>query len=93
MDVLTILPNEILIYIPAVYVFGMILKSMKKVPDNYIPLLLLVCSVVLMAFIYGFSANTFLYALIITGLAVYGNQVFVQFKKNVSESGSDDTQG
>lgn len=82
---------ELLIMIVVCYCLGLFLKSVPRIPDWLIPIiLLLVTCVVTMLYIAiilkkGFGAETFLmgfiYGLLSSAVAVYGNQVIKQVKK------------
>lgn len=70
-----------LLMIPVLNVIGMIIKNTEKIPDKYIPLILLFFGIVGAVAIMGISAESVVQGVLITGTAVYGNQVFKQLKK------------
>lgn len=70
-----------LLMIPVLNVIGMIIKNTEKIPDKYIPLILLFFGIVGTVAIMGISAESVVQGVLITGTAVYGNQVFKQLKK------------
>ena len=72
--------NAILM-IPVLNIIGMIIKNTEKIPDKYIPLILLFFGILGAVAIMGFSPESVIQGVLITGTAVYGNQVFKQLKK------------
>ncbi len=72
--------NAILM-IPVLNIIGMIIKNTEKIPDKYIPLILLFFGIVGAVAIMGISPESIIQGVLITGTAVYGNQVYKQLKK------------
>ena len=72
--------NAILM-IPVLNIIGMIIKNTEKIPDKYIPLILLFFGIVGAVAIMGVSPESVIQGVLITGTAVYGNQVYKQLKK------------
>ena len=81
---------ELLILVPVLYLIGMALKSIKKVPDNYIPAILGVVGIVL-AGVYllsqmGMTPDVVFAAItqgvLCTGCSVYVNQLIKQGGKS-----------
>lgn len=70
-----------LILIPVVYVLGMMLKGTEKVPDKYIPIILLPIGIILAMLIAGFTVNGFIQGVLVVGVAVYANQLIKQTLK------------
>lgn len=80
---------ELLVLVPVLYVIGMLLKSTERINDKYIPAILGVCGVVLstlyvlategVSLMGAFTAIT--QGVLVTGVAVYVNQLLVQSKK------------
>ncbi len=70
-----------LILIPVLNIIGMIVKGFQKIPDKYIPLILLFFGITGAVAIMGFNAQAVIQGVLITGTAVYGNQVLKQLKK------------
>lgn len=70
-----------LILIPVLNIIGMLLKGFPKIPDKYIPLILLFFGITGAITVMGFNAQAAIQGVLITGAAVYGNQVFKQLKK------------
>ena len=73
--------DNALILIPVIYVLGMMLKGTEKVPDKYIPIILLPIGIILAMLIVGFTVNGFIQGVLVTGVAVYANQLVKQTLK------------
>lgn len=69
-----------LVLIPVLNIIGMIIKNTEKINDKYIPLILLFFGVVGTVAILGFSPHSIVQGVLVTGAAVYGNQVVKQLK-------------
>lgn len=79
MEDLTIyIMEEALIIIPVLLIFGKLLKEINKFPDWVIPWVLLVISVVVTLGFFGISWANFIQAILLTGAAVYTNQLYKQ---------------
>lgn len=70
-----------LVLIPVLNIIGVILKDTEKIPDKFIPLILLGFGVLCSVAIMGISAESVVQGVLVTGTAVYGNQVIKQLKK------------
>ena len=73
--------DNALILIPAIYVIGAILKGTELIKDKYIPVILLPVGIVLGMLIVGFTVNGFIQGVLVTGVAVYANQLVKQALK------------
>lgn len=73
--------DKALILIPVLNILGMILKNFQKLPDKFIPLILLAFGVLGAVVLSGFSADAVIQGVLVTGAAVYGNQLVKQLKK------------
>lgn len=69
-----------LVLIPVLNIIGMIVKNTERIPDKYIPLILLFFGIVGTVAILGFSPHSVVQGVLVTGAAVYGNQVVKQLK-------------
>ena len=69
-----------LVLIPVLNIIGMIIKNTEKINDKYIPLILLFFGVVGTIAILGLSPHSVVQGVLVTGTAVYGNQVVKQIK-------------
>lgn len=70
-----------LLLIPVLNIIGMIIKNTEKIPDKYIPIILLFFGILGAVAIMGISPESIIQGVLIAGTAVYGNQVFKQLKK------------
>ena len=73
--------DNALILIPAIYVIGAILKGTELIKDKYIPVILLPIGVILAMLLVGFNVNGFIQGILVTGVAVYANQLVKQALK------------
>lgn len=77
-----LITENALLLIPVLNVLGSILKGIEKIPDKYIPIILLVFGILGAIAILGLSAKSIVQGVLVTGTAVYGNQVVKQLKKS-----------
>ena len=70
-----------LILIPVLNVLGVIIKGVEKIPDKYIPLILLGVGILGSIAILGISPESVVQGVLVTGTAVYGNQLIKQTQK------------
>ena len=73
--------DNALILIPVIYVIGAILKGTELVKDKYIPVILLPIGIALGMILVGFNVNGFIQGVLVTGVAVYTNQLVKQALK------------
>ena len=73
--------DNALILIPAIYVIGAILKGTELIKDKYIPVILLPVGIALGMILVGFNVNGFIQGVLVTGVAVYANQLVKQALK------------
>ena len=81
MEIVEYILDKALILIPVLNIIGMLLKNIEKIPDKYIPLILLGFDVLGAVALAGVSADSVIQGVLVTGVAVYGNQVVKQLKK------------
>lgn len=72
--------NAILL-IPVLNIIGMIIKKTEKIPDKFIPLILLLFGIIGAVAIIGITPAAVIQGVLVTGTAVYGNQVVKQIRK------------
>ena len=82
MEILNYIVENALILIPALIILGAIIKGIEKIPDKYIPLLLLPLGIVGAMALGGWTVDSVIQGVLVTGVAVYGNQVYKQLKKD-----------
>ena len=73
--------DNCLILIPVLYIIGMILKNLERIEDKYIPLILLPIGVALAIAVKGIDVDSVIQGILVTGVTVYGNQIFKQINK------------
>ena len=73
-----------LLLIPVLNIIGAVIKNTEKIPDKYIPVILLAFGIIGAVAILGISPESVLQGVLVTGTAVYGNQVVKQIKKEES---------
>ena len=101
MDFSTFIFEQALILIPALYVLGMILKEWNVISDNWIPTILLVVGIAGALAIMGVSGSStpeeitqgVVQGILVTGAAVYTNQLIKQYRKTIPDDGKDDKAG
>lgn len=69
-----------LVLVAVLNIIGIIIKNTEKINDKYIPLILLFFGIVGTVAILGLSPHSVVQGVLVTGAAVYGNQVVKQLK-------------
>lgn len=82
MEILSYITENALILIPVLLIIGRILKGIEKIPDKWIPLILLPLGVVGAMALGGWTVDSAIQGILVTGTAVYGNQLVKQLKKD-----------
>ena len=80
-DVFQFIISDALILIPALMIVGKILKELYIFPDKWIPLFLLPLGIAGAIPLIGWSWKAVVQGVLITGTAVYGNQLIKQINK------------
>lgn len=80
-NIINYVMDNALVLIPAIYVLGAILKGTNLLKDKYIPLVLLPVGIALAMLLVGFNVEGFIQGILVTGVAVYTNQLFKQALK------------
>ena len=75
------LVEEALILIPVLMIIGKILKDLVVFPNKWIPLFLLPLGVLGAVGLMGISIQGVIKGVLVTGMTVYGNQLFKQIKR------------
>lgn len=75
--------NDALILIPVLNILGVILKNISnnKFSDKYIPVALLIVSIIFTNCMMGFGVDAFIQGVLVTGASVFLNQLFKQYSK------------
>ena len=74
--------DHALILIPALLIVGRIVKGIEKIPDKWIPLLLLPLGIAGAIALGGLGVDSVVQGVLVTGAAVYGNQIVKQITKS-----------
>ena len=81
MEIVSYIMDNALILIPVLLVLGQIVKGIQKIPDKWIPLLLLPIGIAGALALGGLNIDSAVQGVLVTGAAVYGNQVVKQIGK------------
>lgn len=75
--------NDALILIPVLNILGVILKNISNntFSDKYIPVALLIVSIIFTNCMMGFGVDAFIQGVLVTGASVFLNQLFKQYSK------------
>lgn len=73
--------HEALIMIPVLLIIGQIVKEMKWIPEKWIPIFLMPFGILGAIGLMGFAVDSVIQGILVTGTAVYGNQLVKQIKK------------
>ena len=82
MEILQYITQNALILIPVLIIIGQIIKGIEKIPDKWIPLILLPLGIVGAMALGGWTVDSAVQGILVTGTAVYGNQIVKQLKKD-----------
>lgn len=81
MDFMNYILENALVLIPVLLIVGQIIKGIEVLPNKYIPVLLLPVGVVGAMALCGWTVDGAIQGVLVTGAAVYGNQLVKQLKK------------
>lgn len=81
MEILQYITQNALVLIPVLIIIGQIIKGIEKIPDKWIPLILLPLGIVGAMALGGWTVDSAVQGILVTGTAVYGNQIVKQLKK------------
>ncbi len=82
MEIITYITENAIILIPVLIIIGLILKKLEFIPDKYIPVILLPIGIVGAMALGEWTVESAIQGILVTGAAVYGNQIVKQLKKN-----------
>ena len=82
MEILTYITEKAIILIPVLIIIGLILKKLEFIPDKFIPLILLPLGIVGAMALGGYTVESGIQGILVTGAAVYGNQIVKQLRKD-----------
>lgn len=78
MEILSYITENSLILIPVLLVLGQIVKNIEIIPDKWIPLIILPFGIIGALALGGVSADSVIQGILVSGAAVYGNQIYKQ---------------
>jgi hypothetical protein len=81
MDFVEYVIEQALVLIPALYVLGMIIKHTQFIKDKYIPVILLAVGVAGAIALLGVTVEAVIQGILVTGVAVFTNQLIKQASK------------
>ena len=73
--------HDALVLVLPLWVIGKLLKELNAFPDKWIPLCLLPFGIIGAICMIGATAEAVIQGILVTGAAVYGNQVLRQWEK------------
>ena len=76
-----LLIEEAIMVVPVLWVLGKIVKETPRVKDWTIPYILLVIGILLTIGILGVNVDAIIQGILVSGLAVFGHQLFIQTKE------------
>lgn len=82
MEILSYITENSLILIPVLLVLGQIVKNIEIIPDKWIPLIILPFGIIGALALGGVSADSVIQGILVSGAAVYGNQIYKQMTKD-----------
>lgn len=80
-EIINYITQNALILIPVLIIIGYIIKQIKFIADKYIPLILLPLGIVGAMALGGWTFDSAIQGVLVTGAAVYGNQIVKQLGK------------
>lgn len=80
-NLISFIPEQLLILIAAIYIMGMFLKEVEFIKDKYITILLMIFSISFSMVLIDPTATSFLQGILCWGVAVGINQTYKQLKK------------
>ncbi|WP_252225391.1 MULTISPECIES: phage holin family protein [unclassified Clostridium] len=81
MEFINYITENALILVPVIFIIGIVLKGTEKVSDKYIPIILLPIGITLSILLIGFNIEGLIQGILVTGAAVYTNQLIKQSNK------------
>lgn len=82
MEFLNYITENALILIPVLVIIGQIIKGIEAIANKWIPLILLPIGILGAMALGGWTIDSAVQGILITGAAVYGNQLVKQLKSD-----------
>ena len=76
-QIMELIPQDFYIVAVTLYVLGMVLKRVNFIKDELIIFILLILSILFTVWKGGFGADTVMYGVILTGVPVFVNNIFM----------------
>ncbi|OEF98137.1 phage holin family protein [Desulfuribacillus alkaliarsenatis] len=82
MDIMSLIMDNALPIVVALWILGRIIKGTNVIASKFIPLILLPVGIILTAWLLGgFTAENIIQGILVTGAAVYANEIMKQMQK------------
>ena len=81
MELLSFVPEQLLVLVVAIYVLGLFLKRIEVIKDKYIVFILMAFAIAFSLIMQGIGAVAVLQGIICWGVSVGIKQLEIQFKK------------
>ena len=82
MEIINYITEKALVLTPVLIIIGAIIKNVEKIPNKWIPLILLPIGIAGGLALGGLSVDSVIQGVLVTGAAVYGNQLVKQLSKD-----------
>lgn len=86
MEIINYIIDKALIVIPALWIIGKIIKEIPNIPNWIIPFALLIIGVPASMALIGWTIDGAIQGILVTGVAVYGNQIVKQISEARTEA-------
>nr|WP_312213922.1 phage holin family protein [Clostridioides sp.] len=80
MDIMSFIPEQLMIIVVTLYVLGVACKSIPKLGDRYIPIILLAIGIVFSVCLIGFNVTSVMQGILCWGVAIGVNQTYKLIK-------------
>ncbi len=89
MEIINYIVDNALIIIPALWIVGKVIKEIPNVPNWIIPFALLVIGIPASMALVGWTVDGAIQGILVTGVAVYGNQIVKQIGEATNKDVDD----
>ena len=80
MDIMSFIPEQLMIIVVTLYVLGFACKSIPKLDDRYIPIILLATGIIFSVCLVGFNVTSVMQGILCWGVSIGVNQTYKQLK-------------
>ena len=81
MDIMSFIPEQLMIIVVTLYVLGFACKSVPKIDDRYIPIILLATGIIFSVCLVGFNVTSVMQGILCWGVSIGVNQTYKQIKQ------------